>query len=249
MTKQDNLAVVEAPAGNLLGVPAAQVVQAATDLATPLAEVIKKRELFTVIGKGKQAKKYVHLEGWQTLGSMVGVTAIVTDTEPILGPPNDSGQQPIIGYWSRAEARTMDGRVVGAAESVCTKSESRGPWKNADPYAVLGMAQTRSMSRALKGPLGFIMKLAGYDPTPAEEMEVGAVLDGDADVSPEWGEDPEMAQDLANAARAARALDPVAWSNAKIRAHLAGATEQQRRALLASLNKWIGEHSEGGLEL
>jgi hypothetical protein len=32
------------------------------------------------------------------------------------------------------------------------------------------MAQTRATSKALKGPLGFVISLAGYQTTPAEEM-------------------------------------------------------------------------------
>jgi hypothetical protein len=32
------------------------------------------------------------------------------------------------------------------------------------------MAQTRAVSKALRLPLGFVMQLAGFNPTPAEEM-------------------------------------------------------------------------------
>jgi hypothetical protein len=32
------------------------------------------------------------------------------------------------------------------------------------------MAQTRATSKALRQPLGFVMQLAGFNPTPAEEM-------------------------------------------------------------------------------
>ena len=32
------------------------------------------------------------------------------------------------------------------------------------------MAQTRATSKALRQPLGFVITLAGFDPTPAEEM-------------------------------------------------------------------------------
>lgn len=68
------------------------------------------------------------------------------------------------------EARTADGRVVGRADALCTRSEKRGPWKSADDYARLSMAQTRATAKALKGPLGFVISLAGYQTTPAEEM-------------------------------------------------------------------------------
>ena len=42
--------------------------------------------------------------------------------------------------------------------------------KPRDDYALRSMAQTRATSKALRQPLGFVMSLAGFDPTPAEEM-------------------------------------------------------------------------------
>ena len=72
------------------------------------------------------------------------------------------------GWEARAEARTTDGRVVGAAEAMCTRDERT--WKNRDEFAIRSMAQTRAMSKALRGPLGFVITLAGRASTPAEEM-------------------------------------------------------------------------------
>ena len=72
------------------------------------------------------------------------------------------------GWEARAEAKTVDGRVVGSAEAMVTRDERN--WKNADDYALRSMAQTRAMSKALRGPLGFVITLAGRNPTPAEEM-------------------------------------------------------------------------------
>ena len=62
----------------------------------------------------------------------------------------------------------MASKKVGAAESMCSRSESK--WKTSDDYAVRSMAQTRAVSKALRLPLGFIMELAGYSATPAEEI-------------------------------------------------------------------------------
>ncbi len=66
----------------------------------------------------------------------------------------------------------MDGRVVGSAEAMCSRSETT--WANRDDYALRSMAQTRATSKAMRQPLGFVMALAGFDPTPAEEMPRGA---------------------------------------------------------------------------
>ena len=73
------------------------------------------------------------------------------------------------GYIARVEVRRVaDGAVISAAEQVCTRSERK--WAKAEEHALLGMAQTRASSRALKGPLQQIVELAGYKGTPAEEM-------------------------------------------------------------------------------
>ena len=72
------------------------------------------------------------------------------------------------GWEARVEARTLDGRTIGAAEACCTRDESR--WKTQPDYAIRSMAQTRATSKALRGPLGFIVTLAGFQATPAEEM-------------------------------------------------------------------------------
>ena len=132
-----------------------EVIERATRVADALKDVIVRRKLYETI----QGKDHVKVEGWQLLGSMLGVTAVCVATEPVDG-----------GWKATVEARTIDGRVIGRADALCTKHEKRGPWKNADEYARLSMSQTRATSKALKGPLGFVISLAGYATTPAEEM-------------------------------------------------------------------------------
>ena len=131
----------------------AAVVDRASTVATALASVIKERKLSSKIS----GKDHVNVEGWTLLGSMLGVFAEVEWSRPL-----DNG------WEARAVARTLNGNVVGAAEAMCTTGEYR--WGKADPYAVRSMAQTRAVSKALRLPLGFIMHLAGYSATPAEEL-------------------------------------------------------------------------------
>lgn len=130
-----------------------QVLAKATETADALADVLKSRKLTSSI----QGRDHVNVEGWQTLGSMLGVTPVCVWTRPL-----DNG------WEARVEARTLDGRVVGAAEAMCTRSERS--WKNRDDYALRSMAQTRATSKALASPLRFVITLAGYEGTPAEEM-------------------------------------------------------------------------------
>ena len=139
----------------------AAVVERASSVATALASVIKERKLSSRIS----GKEHVNVEGWTLLGSMLGVFAEVEWSRPL-----DNG------WEARAVARTLNGNVVGAADAMCTRSE--GAWSRRDEYALRSMAQTRAVSKALRLPLGFIMHLAGYSATPAEEL---------ADEQPERG--------------------------------------------------------------
>lgn len=170
----------------------AAIVAAATQQATALADVIEAKHLYAVMGKDKDGRERRHVlyEGWALCGTLLGVYAVVEDVRPL---PDHEGawQAPLIkeewvsteggrrkqttvvrpgrgGWEARAEARTRDGAVVGADVAVCTWDEPR--WESRTSAEVLGMAQTRAKSRALRGPLGFIVALAGYVATPAEEM-------------------------------------------------------------------------------
>jgi len=138
-----------------------EIIQLARRMAGPLADVVRKQKLASNI----QGKEYVQVEGWTLLGSLLGVFPVCEWTRPI-----DGG-----GWEARVEARTRDGAVVGAAEAQCSREEKEwGPnptrGKMRDDYALRSMAQTRATSKALRQPLGFVMKLAGFEATPAEEM-------------------------------------------------------------------------------
>lgn len=130
-----------------------EVIRRATAAADALKKVIEQKGMVQNI-KGRE---HVLVSGWQTLGSMLGVVPVVVWTRPL-----DNG------WEARVEARTLDGRTVGAAEAMCTREEST--WKKRDDFALRSMAQTRATSKALRGPLGFVVTLAGYSDTPAEEM-------------------------------------------------------------------------------
>jgi hypothetical protein len=139
-----------------------EVVARATAAATPLAKVVRDQRLFVQI----QQSKHVKVEGWCLLGSMLGVFPVTVWTRPL-----ENGE----GFEARVEARTRNGEIVGAAEAQCDRSEKT--WKGRDAYALRSMAQTRATSKALRQPLGFVMQLAGFNATPAEEMPRGEVIE------------------------------------------------------------------------
>jgi len=65
--------------------------------------------------------------------------------------------------------RMSDGVKVGYGSAICSNSELLKI--SFDEYAVSSMAQTRAISKAFRNLLGFIMQAAGFETTPAEEME------------------------------------------------------------------------------
>lgn len=133
-----------------------QVLQRATETANALKDVLRRQNMLQRI----QGRDHVKVEGWTTLGAMLGVTPVCVWTRPVEK-----------GWEARVEARTLDGRVIGAAEAECLRAEST--WKNRDDYAIRSMAQTRATSKALGSVLRFVVTLAGYSGTPAEEMPHG----------------------------------------------------------------------------
>ncbi len=130
-----------------------EVVAAAAQTAGVLADVVRQQNLVTAIS----GREHVRVEGWTLLGSMLGVFPVCEWTRKLEN-----------GWEARVVAKTRDGATVGAAEAECLRTEKT--WAKRDDYALRSMAQTRATSKALRQPLGFVMTLAGFDPTPLEEM-------------------------------------------------------------------------------
>lgn len=130
------------------------IVNRASSVATVLAKVINEKKLFTVIN----GRKYVQVDGWATLGAMLGVL-----------PREVSSEKQENGYLAFVElVRTTDGMIIGGASAICTREERN--WKGRDEYAIKSMATTRATGKAFRLGFSWIMNLAGYESTPAEEM-------------------------------------------------------------------------------
>ena len=133
------------------------------EYASALVEVVENQNLFALI----QGKKYVTFEGWQFLGSMLP-TAITPQTEWTVEVKDETTGE-VLGFKTRVVAKDVNGNERGAAESVCMYSESN--WRGKDANHLMSMAQTRASSKALRMALSSIVKLAGFEPTPKEEMD------------------------------------------------------------------------------
>ena len=131
------------------------VVAQATAIATTLAAVIDKRRLYSTI----QRKRYVRVEGWTTLGAMLGVLPREVAVEK-----HEDG-----GFTATVELiRATDGQVIGRGSAAVGMDEPT--WAKRPEYARRSMAVTRATGKAFRLGFSWIMTLAGYEVTPAEEM-------------------------------------------------------------------------------
>jgi hypothetical protein len=158
------------PPTNLFSGDPEQRLEAARRIANALAPIIERQGLYVTIS----GKRYVLHEGWTTLGAMVGLFAYVTETRPT--PERD-------GWEARVEIRRLDGTVLSAAEAECRRDEPH--WQDRPSYALRSMAQTRASAKAHRLLLGWVMTLAGYEPTPAEEMTAEAIAEGPREQTPQ----------------------------------------------------------------
>jgi hypothetical protein len=129
------------------------------DLAKDLARFIKENKLSTQV----QGKEFVNVEGWQYAGSRLGIVPIV---EHVI---NVSTEQEL-KYQAKVTLFDMRSQhTVGAGFAVCSNKESGK--KFYQEFAIMSMAQTRAIGKAYRNILAWIIRAAGYEPTPAEEME------------------------------------------------------------------------------
>jgi hypothetical protein len=145
----------EVDLGTLHASSAPALVQAASAMASTLADVIERQRLFNNIS----GRKHVRVEGWTTLATMLGCTPREVSNEA-----QEDGS-----YVATVElVRMRDGAVISRATSECGMDEPT--WAGRARYARRSMAATRATGKTCRLAFSWIMTLAGYDATPAEEI-------------------------------------------------------------------------------
>ena len=111
-----------------------------------------------------QGEQYLEFEDWQTVGRFYGITARVRPESVRFVEYGD-----VPGWEATAEAfHAQTGMVLSTAVSMCLKDEAN--WRNKPLFQLRSMAQTRACAKVLRNVLSWVVVLAGYRPTPAEEM-------------------------------------------------------------------------------
>jgi len=138
--------------------PPEVVLNEAQKAAQALTEVIKSKPKPVII-RGEQ---YLEFEDWQTVGRFYGLVPKVTETQYIqIGKAEGFSAKAVV-------VRTRDGMEISGAEAMCLNDEPN--WKDKPMFMLKSMAQTRACAKALRNVLAWVVVLAGYKPTPAEEI-------------------------------------------------------------------------------
>ena len=152
-------------------IPMSTKVGVATNVANCLAPLVRNQGLVVkgLNTKDKEAE-YVTVEGWEVLGTMLG---IVPDTRIVEEMKNDKDRT--IGFKARAtlyqnptftDGKITGGHVLATAEAYCTRDDFQKKY-----FSMASMAQTRALGKAYRMALSWIMKMAGFESTYAEDME------------------------------------------------------------------------------
>lgn len=138
------------------------------NLSNELSKLIKDKGLSSKI----QGKDFVNVEGWQFAGASLGLMPIITHTQ-------DLSNENTIKYMATCEVRNITtGAIVSTGIALCSNSEKTKRYF--DEYAILSMAQTRAIGKAYRNLLAWLMKAAGFEATPAEEMDFAKVEEVEA---------------------------------------------------------------------
>jgi len=128
-------------------------------LAIDLAKFIKDNKLSTIV----QGKDFVNVEGWQYAGSRLGIVPIVEEVVNV-------STETELKYQAKVTLFDLNNnKTVGAGFAVCSNKENGK--KFYQEFAIMSMAQTRAIGKAYRNILAWIIRAAGYEPTPSEELE------------------------------------------------------------------------------
>jgi hypothetical protein len=163
----------------LLGNPK-QMLRQAQEVAEVLMDVVLKQKLYQDIGKSR----HIEVPAWQFAAHFYGISAKIVEggTVPYIDELTGAA-----GFKARAEALLINtGQVISAGEALCLNNEDNWSMRpkyeyqngsrvqigqvHVPSFQLMSMAQTRAIGKALSNVLRFVVVLAGFADTPAEEM-------------------------------------------------------------------------------
>ncbi|MEJ7783152.1 MAG: hypothetical protein WKF96_00015 [Solirubrobacteraceae bacterium] len=187
----------------IAGEKPSEILEKAGAIAAALKDLIQTQKLARNLGGNRD---HVEVGGWQACGALLGAlggqplhaetrwTRKVADADgqPVRvtytavvkrfykrdqgGGLREETTYDVDGYdWeAHVEILTPSRVVVGSADAMCGRGEMT--WAKRDDYALRSMAETRAESRAYRRAVGWLVNIAGYSATPAEEMGGGEAV-------------------------------------------------------------------------
>ena len=134
--------------------------------ASALMDIVNNSEAKVVIKIGQ--KDYLKVEGWEFIGKADNTYAVTDWVSPIYE------DEELVAYEARVKLvkEGQDGEVGGAISECGLDSFVTQNAKGRDKHnAAKSMAQTRAASKAFRMKYSWVAVLAGYEATPAEEMQ------------------------------------------------------------------------------
>jgi len=161
-----------------LGPNPREIIAYATEIANALHDVVESQGLFIQIGE----KKHILAEGWETVISLDMAHPIIESTDPVLDAKGE-----IVAYKARAVVK-KNGEIISSGEMVCGldgefSTQSKSGWGK--HRAAMSSAQTWAVAKAGRQKYAWIVALAGYSGTPAEEMDESPTR-STASTAPGW---------------------------------------------------------------
>ena len=140
-------------------------VDAAKAKAKTFVDIVEQQELFTMIGPSK----HLNHEAWETIAAGYGLTAAVDSTTYHWKKDSeeDNGDE-LFMVEAHAVVLDREGTIRGGAVASCGRDEPN--WATKPVHQVASMAGTRASAKALRLMLSWVVEIAGYEPTPSEEI-------------------------------------------------------------------------------
>ncbi len=128
----------------------------AVQMAVLLKNIIVQQKLYVNI----KGRNYAMVDAWVMAGFLTGISVMVDE-------PKNLSNEKEIKYSVTAKLYKGD-QQIGAGYALASSKEAIK--RNFDEYAIYSLAQTRAIGKAYRNKIGFLIKLAGMETTPAEEI-------------------------------------------------------------------------------
>lgn len=129
------------------------------NFAKTLKQVIVEQKMYANI----QGKNYPLVEAWQFCGAVLKCLPVIESLKEL----SVDGE---VKYRAKVNLKRIDtGDIIGCGIAICSNKEKGKEYFL--EYAIASMAQTRAVGKAYRNSFGWLMKLAGYEATPSEEMD------------------------------------------------------------------------------